>query len=104
VEFFQSNHEGALIDRIQEARGQVMGALINPGGLTHSSVSLRDAVAAVEYPVIEVHLSNTLARESWRRRDVIAPACRGLVVGLGVEGYVLGLRALVDSAGQRSDG
>jgi 3-dehydroquinate dehydratase-2 len=95
VEFFQSNHEGALIDRIHQARGNVSGALFNPGGLTHSSVSLRDAVAAVEYPVIVVHLTNTLGREAFRRRDLIAPVCRGLIVGLGVTGYRIGLRALL---------
>jgi 3-dehydroquinate dehydratase-2 len=96
LEFFQSNHEGALIDRIQQANGRTSGALFNPGGLSHTSVALRDAVGAVDYPVIEVHLSNTLAREPFRRRDVIAPVCRGLVVGLGAAGYLLGLRALVE--------
>jgi 3-dehydroquinate dehydratase-2 len=93
VEFFQSNHEGALIDRLHEARGQVHGALLNPGGLTHTSVSLRDAVAAVGFPVI-VHLTNTLARESFRHMDLIAPVCSGLIMGLGVSGYRIGLRAL----------
>ena len=104
LEFFQSNHEGALIDRIQQANGNALGALLNPGGLTHSSIALRDAVAAVDYPVIEVHLSNTLAREPFRRRDMIGPACRGVVTGLGVAGYLLGLRALVDLADQGSGG
>lgn len=104
LEFFQSNHEGALIDRIHQANGNALGALLNPGGLAHSSVALRDAVAAVDYPVIEVHLSNTHARESFRRRDVIAPVCRGLVIGLGGAGYLLGLRALADLAGRGPGG
>jgi 3-dehydroquinate dehydratase-2 len=104
LELFQSNHEGALIDRMHEANGRAKGALLNPGGLTHTSFALRDAVAAVDYPVIEVHLSNTHARESFRRRDVIAPVCRGLVIGLGAAGYLLGLRALVESAGHGSAG
>ncbi len=95
VEFFQSNHEGALIDRLHEARGLVQGVLLNPGGLSHSSVSLRDAVAAADYPIVEVHLSNTMAREPFRRRDMIAPVCRGVVMGFGVTGYRLGLRAVV---------
>lgn len=95
VEFFQSNHEGALIDRLHEARGNVTGALLNPGGLTHTSVSLRDAVSGVDFPVIAVHLSNIMGREPFRRRDLIAPVCRGLIMGLGVTGYRVGLRALV---------
>jgi len=89
---------------IHQANGHLLGALFNPGGLAHSSVALRDAVAAVDYPVLEVHLSNTLARESFRRRDVLAPVCRGLVIGLGAAGYVLGLRALVESVGRGTGG
>jgi len=95
VEFFQSNHEGALIDRLHQARGAVHGALLNPGGLTHTSVALRDAVLSVDFPVIEVHLSNTFAREPFRRRDLVAPVCRGVVMGLGVVGYRVALRALL---------
>jgi 3-dehydroquinate dehydratase II len=94
VEFFQSNHEGALIDRLHQARGNVSGVLLNPGGLTHTSVSLRDAVSAVDFPVISVHMTNVLAREPFRRKDLIAPVCRGLIAGLGVTGYRIGLRAL----------
>lgn len=96
LEFFQSNHEGALIDRLHAARGRTRGAILNPGGFTHTSVALRDAVAAMDFPTIEVHLSNTFAREPFRRRDRIAPVCRGVIVGLGVAGYRAGLRALLD--------
>ena len=78
--------------------------LINPAAFTHTSVGLRDALSATAIPFIEVHLSNTHARESFRRRDVIAPACRGLVIGLGAAGYLLGLRALVELAGSESGG
>lgn len=95
VEFFQSNQEGAILDRLHEGRGRLRGVLLNPGGLTHTSVSLRDAVAAVDYPVIEVHLTNILAREPFRHTDLIAPVCRGVVMGLGAVGYRVGLRALV---------
>lgn len=104
LQFFQSNHEGALIDRIQQGQGALYGALLNPGGLTHSSVALRDAVEAVDYPVIEVHISNTLAREPFRRRDLIAPVCRGAVIGLGMTGYLVALRALVDLKAEDSAG
>jgi 3-dehydroquinate dehydratase-2 len=94
VEFFQTNSEGSLIDRLHLARGRSGGALLNPGGLAHTSVSLRDAVAAMDFPVIEIHLSNTMARESFRRRDLVAPVCRGVILGMGALGYRLGLRAL----------
>jgi 3-dehydroquinate dehydratase II len=100
VEFFQSNHEGELIDRLHQARGAVSGALLNPGGLSHTSVSLRDAVAGVDFPVIAVHLSNIMGREPFRRRDLIAPVCRGLIMGFGVTGYRIGLRALLAVPGR----
>ncbi len=95
VESFQSNHEGALIDRIHSAMGEVDGILINPGGLTHTSVSLRDALVGSEIPFVEVHLSNVHAREEFRRRSLIADVAVGQVSGLGAIGYELGLRGLL---------
>ncbi len=96
LETFQSNHEGALIDRLHSARKTCDGVVINPGGLSHTSVALRDAVAALDMPVVEVHLTNLHTRESFRRRDLVAPVCRGVVMGLGVHGYLFALRALRD--------
>ena len=96
VEFFQSNHEGALIDRIQEAISWADAILINPGGLTHSSVSLRDALAATGLPVVEVHLSNVFAREEFRRHSTVSGIAIGVVSGFGPASYRLGLHALID--------
>ena len=93
---FQSNHEGALIDRIHQAKNEgIRGIIINPAGLTHTSVSLRDAVAAVALPVVEVHLSNTFAREEFRHHSYISPVAIGLVCGFGAKGYHLALEGLL---------
>ena len=96
VHSLQSNHEGALIDALHEARTSSDGVIFNPGGYTHTSIALRDAISAIEIPVIEVHLSNVYAREKFRHVSMISAVCKGKVVGFGWESYELGLRGLVD--------
>jgi len=97
--FVQSNHEGAIVDELNKAAGGgVDGVVINPGAYAHTSYAIRDAVAALAIPVIEVHITNVHAREEFRRHSVIAPVCRGVVAGLGRRGYDLAVQFLLDQS------
>jgi 3-dehydroquinate dehydratase-2 len=95
VDWFQTNHEGELVDAVQRLAGQAQGALINAAALTHSSLPLRDALLAVRVPFVELHLSNIFAREPERRRSVIADLALGVITGFGAQSYVLALQGLV---------
>ncbi|QJF51215.1 type II 3-dehydroquinate dehydratase [Roseobacter ponti] len=96
MEFCQSNHEGALVDKIHEARGRHAGIILNAGAYTHTSIALMDAISSVELPAIELHLSNVHARESFRHQSYIARVAIGLICGFGARGYVLAMDALKD--------
>ncbi len=99
VRSVQHNSEGAIVDELHAARGTYDGIAINPGAYTHYAYAIRDAIAAIAIPTVEVHLTNTHAREAFRATSVVAPVCRGTVAGFGVESYVLALRALVSTVG-----
>lgn len=95
VSFVQSNHEGVLVDTIHSAQNQHQGLVINAGAYTHTSIAIRDAIAAVELPTVEVHLSNIYRREAFRHHSYIAPVVLGQISGFGLDSYVLGLQALI---------
>ncbi len=99
----QFNGEGELVTALQQADDWACGVLFNPGGYTHTSVVLRDAIAAISIPVIEIHLSNTQAREEFRHRSLVGPVCKGTIAGFGWVSYLLGLRALSEMCSERKD-
>ena len=98
LEILQSNHEGTLIDKLHERIDTAAGALINPAGLTQHGVPLHDAIKAMPFPVLEIHMSNIAARETWRAHSIISPAVKATIQGLGWRSYTAGLRALVELA------
>ncbi len=105
IEFFQSNHEGAIIDRLHASRGAVNGGidavLINAGAYTHYSYAIRDAISAIKLPVVEIHMSNIHAREAFRHESVITPVCEGQISGFGWYSYILGLFAAIDAVNKK---
>ncbi len=100
IEFRQTNSEGQLVDWIQQAAGKFDAVVLNAGAYTHTSIALRDAIAATGLPTVEIHLSNVHAREEFRRHSMIAPVCRGVICGFGAHSYLLGLEAVIANGSQ----
>lgn len=95
IEYFQSNHEGKIIDKIHESMGNADHIILNPGALTHYSYSLHDAILSVKIPVIEVHISNIFRRDDWRAKSVVSPAAEGIISGFGLDGYMMALEFIL---------
>jgi len=100
VDFFQSNWEGAILDRIHAARGAAIGIIVNPGGLTSTSISLLDALLAVDLPTVEVHVTNIHRRESWRHRSYVSTAATAVIAGAGIAGYGFAVDVIAEVAGR----
>lgn len=96
IETFQSNYEGAIVEKIHSAFNEFDGIIINPGAYTHTSVAIRDAISAVDIPTVEIHMTNIYSREDFRQKSLTAPVCMAQISGFGTESYKLGLRGLVD--------
>jgi 3-dehydroquinate dehydratase II len=96
LSYFQSNIEGELVNKIQEAGKKMDGIILNAAAYTHTSVAIRDAIAAIKIPVVEVHISNVYAREEFRHQSLIAPVCRGVISGFGLDSYILALDSFID--------
>jgi 3-dehydroquinate dehydratase, type II len=94
VEFFQSNHEGEIVEKIQQSLGKVSGIIINPAAFTHTSIAIRDALSSVSVPAVEVHISNIYAREDFRHKSFTAGVCIGQIAGFGIDGYLFALQKL----------
>ncbi len=103
LEILQSNHEGTLVDKLHERIDEVQGALLNPAGLTQHGISLHDAIKAMPFPMLEIHMSNIGAREPWRQHSIISPAVKATIQGLGWRSYTAGLRALVEIVQEQRD-
>ncbi len=95
INYFQSNHEGEIIDKLHEANYDYEGVVLNAGAYTHTSIAIRDAISAIESPVVEVHISNVYAREKFRQKSYLSAVCEGVIVGLGMRGYELAVRYLM---------
>ena len=95
IEYFQSNHEGELIEKIQEIGFKYDGIIINGGGFTHTSIALRDAISSIKCPAVEVHISNILSREEFRKKSYLSDVCQGIISGLGLSGYEYGIQYFI---------